>query len=92
MDPDPIDELAAVIEETLQANSLRLTTSRGGYVGGGQPHATVGSDPHAVIDVAKGLLARKVSGPPATVIYCDECPHAMFLHEADGSCAGGCHD
>lgn len=90
-EPDPIDEMTHLIAETLAANALRLTSNRGGYRGGGLPHATVDSDPHAILDVAKGLLARKVSGPPETVTYCDKCPHAMFLHEADGACGGGCH-
>ena len=41
-------------------------------------------------------LAALPAHPPAPPedepgYYCDECPHAMFLHEDDGSCGGGCH-
>ena len=60
---DPVDELATVLSQTLAANALRLTTSRGGYVGGGQPHATIESDPGATEAIARGLLARKVAEP-----------------------------
>lgn len=60
---DPIDEMVRVIEQTLAANALRLTTVRGGYVGGSQPHPTLPSDPGAVEAVARGLLARKVAEP-----------------------------
>lgn len=37
---------------------------------------------------ATGRLAARDSAEPT---YCDQCPHAMHLHEADGSCGGGCH-
>ncbi len=60
---DPIDEMAAVIRETLAANALMLTSSRGGYVGGGNPHPTRDSDPAAVDAIARGLLARRVAEP-----------------------------
>jgi hypothetical protein len=65
--PDPVDEMVRVLTETLAANALRLTTSRGGYVGGGQPHATVESDPGATDAIARGLLARKVAEPSRTL-------------------------
>ncbi len=61
--PDPVDELGTVIAQALEANALRVTTSRGGYVGGGRPHATMDSDPGAVEALARSLLARQVAEP-----------------------------
>jgi hypothetical protein len=66
-DTDPIDELMRVLAATLAANELRLTTTRGGYVGGGQPHVRLDSDRGAVEAVARGMLARKVAEPSRAV-------------------------
>lgn len=60
---DPVDEMTGVLLQVLSMNALRLTTSRGGYVGGGQPHATIDSDLRDIEAVARGLLARKVAEP-----------------------------
>lgn len=77
--PDPVDELAAVLGETLRANALRLTTTRGGYVGGGQPHPELSSDAGAIEAIARGLLARRVAEPSRTLPTDDTRPDPVVL-------------
>jgi hypothetical protein len=84
---DPVDELSAVIAETLTANALRLMSSRGGYVGGGQPHATLDNDLGAVEAIARGLLARRVAEPSRAALAATEAPEAVGWH-GDDTCAG----
>lgn len=60
--PEPttetMDEMVRLLNATLRANAVRITSSRGGYIGGGQPHATLESDTGSTEAVARGLLAR----------------------------------
>jgi hypothetical protein len=81
MSADPIDEMVRVIEEALSANALRLATSRGGYVGGGQPHATLESDPGSAEAIARALIARKVA-EPSRVLSVSTKPPVDGLREA----------
>lgn len=53
------------LRQSLDALALRVTTSRGGYVGGGHPHATVPSDIGAVEQLAQSLAARLLDREPA---------------------------
>ncbi len=55
--------VAEALSQALDVLALRITTSRGGYRGGGLPHATIESDPGVVEELAKSIAVRlPVSG------------------------------
>ena len=56
--PDPVDEMKAVLSETLRANDLELWSASGAHV--------FNSDT-ALDGLARGLLARKVAEPSAAL-------------------------
>jgi len=52
--PDPVDEMKAVLSETLRANDLQLWSASGAHVFNSET---------ALVGLARGLLARKVAEP-----------------------------
>lgn len=52
----------------------------------------INADARLLPSVASKLMAKLDADPTeAPGYYCDQCPHAMHLHDADGHCGGGCH-